>query len=60
MHEHHHLMAELNQLGNLLEGYPIHVPPRLRGAWLSPHADEMLFQRDWTERRVEKEKTSVT
>jgi hypothetical protein len=59
MYEHHHLMTESNQLRNLLEGHLIEIPARLSGVWFPFHADEMLFQWDRAERRVEKEKTSI-
>ena len=59
MHEHHHLMALLDKLGDLFEGHSIEVPAGLCSVWLSFHADKVLFQWDRSERRVEKEKTGV-
>ena len=59
MHEHHHLMAELNQLGYFLKSHPVEIPARLRGARFPLHTDEMLLQWDRSERGVEKEETNV-
>lgn len=60
MHEYHYLMAELNQLGNLLKGHPIEVSARFYSSRFSSYSDEMLFQRNRPERRIEKEKTGVS
>lgn len=52
-------MAEFDQLRNLLKGHLIKILAGLWSARFSSHTDEMLLQRDWSERRVEKEKTSM-
>jgi len=60
VYEHHHLMTQPDQLRDLLEGHPIEIPARLYSSRFSSYTDEMLLQRDRSERGIEKEETSIT
>ena len=48
-----------NQFSDLFEGDKIEVFPRLRTIGLPSNSDEMLFQRDWPERRIEVKQTCL-
>lgn len=55
----HALMSGFDELGDLVEGGVVEVRPRLRAARLALDAEEVLLERDGTERRVEEEEAGV-
>lgn len=57
--EDHALVTRLDELGDLVEGSAVEVPAGLGAAGLALHADKVLLEGDWSERRVEEEQARV-
>lgn len=59
MNEYHHLMAFTDKRTDLVKHYLVEVFALLGRIWFAPHTNEMLLERNRSERGVEVKQASV-